>query len=722
MNCQNCGTKLDSGARYCSHCGASVVPSLEDAAARLQKGEEAAFDTIYAGTYSIVRAVVRSFFPDNVEDQEDCIQAIYIKIYRNISKFDPSLASVQTWVKQIAKNECITEWKKKKSHQNLSIDALNMENEEPVEFEDETITFNPEAQMDQKETSRLIQELLADLPEVQKQCLLLYYAAQYKQGEIAQMLEIPEGTVKSRLYHGKKVVEERVLALEKKGVKLYSMSPIVFFAWLLSSEAEAAPDLFHVIRNSAKEMDKQGKTENMDNRSGNGGASDAGSHPTGDPGGAVANQAAASAVKTGAAKAIGMKAAAVIVGAAVLGGAGYGAVKYWNHQEEESRQESTQEKKEEAPKTENQGPEEEALTLDQIDQDRLCNYLSYVDLFSPGDDPTLGGDLYGYAYTLAYTAQTEGTTDSLIPEDQVVSVDPDAWSVTLKRSAFDGLNQVLQVTDDEMMSILDTMTQGGIVAFTEDTIVCYTNEMVLDSQAEITESVEQDGKLLVTYQWSREEGLGMPAEQETRMAVLAKADNAAGYVIESISDAALATVPEAYRTVISAYGDYYYSNGQTMDTTNLSPEDYEGFEDPYTGMGFGFDTTEITDIYYALYDVNHDGIEECFFTTDIEGWRNDYGQYYAIWTSDGTEAHQLIAGRYRIAHSICADGMIREYLSGGAESGEYLYYEFDPNGEKTVADSYEFYTYDEQVQADIAAYNEKYPLAEISLTWNKIQP
>ena len=66
--------------------------------------------------------------------------------------------------------------------------------------------------------------------------------------------------------------------------------------------------------------------------------------------------------------------------------------------------------------------------------------------------------------------------------------------------------------------------------------------------------------------------------------------------------------------------------------------------------------------------------------------------------------------------------MIREYLSGGAESGEYLYYEFDPNGEKTVADSYEFYTYDEQVQADIAAYNEKYPLAEISLTWNKIQP
>lgn len=124
----------------------------------------------------------------------------------------------------------------------------------------------------------------------------------------------------------------------------------------------------------------------------------------------------------------------------------------------------------------------------------------------------MGGALYGYAYMLAYTAQTEGGTVQLIPEDQVLYVDPDTWSVTLKRTAFDELNQIMQISDEEMLGILETMIDGGVMEITEDTIVCYMNEMVLNSQTEITDSKEENGKLLVTYQWSREEGLGFPAE------------------------------------------------------------------------------------------------------------------------------------------------------------------------------------------------------------------
>ena len=203
--------------------------------------------------------------------------------------------------------------------------------------------------------------------------------------------------------------------------------------------------------------------------------------------------------------------------------------------------------------------------------------------------------------------------------------------------------------------------------------------------------------------------------------MFSKAENGPGYVIEAIEDAANADLPEVYQTVISAYGDYYYSNGQTMDIDNLSPEDYQGFDDPYTGMGFGFDTTEITDIYYALYDVNQDGMDECFFTSDIEGNSNDYGQYYAIWTSDGAESHLLVPGRYRIAHSVCADGTIREFLSGGTGSGEYLYYEFASDGKATIVDTYNYDGYDDQAQADIDAYNKKHPLADMTLVWYKIE-
>ena len=98
--------------------------------------------------------------------------------------------------------------------------------------------FNPEAHIDRQETTRLLQEILDDIPLQHKQCLLLFYANQYKQDEIAEMLNIPQGTVKSRLHNGKRMVKEHVLELEKRGTKLYGMSPIVFLVFLFLNDCD----------------------------------------------------------------------------------------------------------------------------------------------------------------------------------------------------------------------------------------------------------------------------------------------------------------------------------------------------------------------------------------------------------------------------------------------------------------------------------------------------
>ena len=56
---------------------------------------------------------------------------------------------------------------------------------------------------------------------------------QYKESEIAKELDMPIGSVRTNCRRGKAAIEKKVIELEKQGTKLYSMSPIVFFLWLL---------------------------------------------------------------------------------------------------------------------------------------------------------------------------------------------------------------------------------------------------------------------------------------------------------------------------------------------------------------------------------------------------------------------------------------------------------------------------------------------------------
>ncbi len=104
-----------------------------------------------------------------------------------------------------------------------------------------------EAVMDQKETSRLIGEILDALPDDQRAVVGLFYFDGMSVKEIAEMLAVSENTVKSRLNYARKKIEVEVLALEKKGTKLYNLAPIPFLLWLFKSQRIYAADLPETI-------------------------------------------------------------------------------------------------------------------------------------------------------------------------------------------------------------------------------------------------------------------------------------------------------------------------------------------------------------------------------------------------------------------------------------------------------------------------------------------
>ena len=111
------------------------------------------------------------------------------------------------------------------------------------DFEDERDYFSPEKQVDYQETKQLVQEMIDRLPEEQRMAVVLYYLENLSVGQIARLMECSEGTIKSRLNYGRKSIKAQVLALEKKGTKLYCMPLVPFLYWMFRQQilAAAAP-------------------------------------------------------------------------------------------------------------------------------------------------------------------------------------------------------------------------------------------------------------------------------------------------------------------------------------------------------------------------------------------------------------------------------------------------------------------------------------------------
>lgn len=193
-----------------------------------RQGDKQAEENLYYGTYQKAYAVAYSFKLDSME-AEDILQISYLKAFQKLSQLEKP-ESFDKWLCQIVRNAC-RDYKKKEK----PILQSQMEDEDsaPIDFEDEDTGAQPEEVIDKQETSRLFKEFLQALPEAQRQVVVMYYYQRMSVREIADELECSEDTVKSRLRYSLPKIKNEVLALEKKGTKLYGVAPIPFFLWVL---------------------------------------------------------------------------------------------------------------------------------------------------------------------------------------------------------------------------------------------------------------------------------------------------------------------------------------------------------------------------------------------------------------------------------------------------------------------------------------------------------
>ena len=236
MECYQCGTKLPEGTKNCPACGRKLIFTARQVQAAID-GDQEAIAGLYNRTYNAVYQTVKSMIRDE-DTVLDILQDAYVKGFQNLDRLKTP-ETFPAWIKQIARNTA-KDWLKRKRPVLFS-ELENEDGDMTLDFEDDRTDNLPETVMDQKETSRLINEILDALSEEQRVVVGLFYYQQLSVKEIAHMLDCSENTVKSRLNYARKRIKAQVEDLERHGTKLYSLSPIPFMLWLFRGmKAQAA--------------------------------------------------------------------------------------------------------------------------------------------------------------------------------------------------------------------------------------------------------------------------------------------------------------------------------------------------------------------------------------------------------------------------------------------------------------------------------------------------
>ena len=233
MYCTFCGKQITENSAFCKYCG-KPVPQ-DNVFAKLvvaaRTGDQEAIGMLYEKTYSKVYYTVKSMIKD--EDAVfDIVQDTYLKAFAHLDSFQGDTKFLP-WVRQIAANTA-RDWLKKKRPMLFTQMAPDDGQDTPVEelLQDARGEDLPDKMIDQKETKRLILEILEELPEDQRAVIGMFYYEEMSVKQIAAAMGVSESAVKSRLMYARNKIEKKVRELEKKGTKLYNLAPLPFLLLL----------------------------------------------------------------------------------------------------------------------------------------------------------------------------------------------------------------------------------------------------------------------------------------------------------------------------------------------------------------------------------------------------------------------------------------------------------------------------------------------------------
>jgi RNA polymerase sigma-70 factor (ECF subfamily) len=167
----------------------------------LSKGDQRAFDELYKRFYGQLLGYFKNMLWGDREKAEDMVHDIFAKIIKNPDYFD-SNRSFRTWLFSVASNMCKNEYKKQAVRKNTTTGV--------EDYRSISSSTNVLAEVQDIQFQQAFEENLAKMDEKHREVFALRHLEGLSMKEIAEVMEINEGTVKSRLFYATKFLAEKL--------------------------------------------------------------------------------------------------------------------------------------------------------------------------------------------------------------------------------------------------------------------------------------------------------------------------------------------------------------------------------------------------------------------------------------------------------------------------------------------------------------------------------
>ena len=172
---------------------------------RCLAGDRAAWEEIVRRYYRRIYNICYRFAGSG-EDAEDLTQEVFIKMYRTLGTYDVERGALMTWMTTIARNLLVDHFRKRKQDRLTdSLDAPTFEQEDAMALGDRIPDHapRPDKTVQSHQTGELVHQALQRLSPELREAVILRDLQDMDYREIATVLKVPEGTVKSRINRGR---------------------------------------------------------------------------------------------------------------------------------------------------------------------------------------------------------------------------------------------------------------------------------------------------------------------------------------------------------------------------------------------------------------------------------------------------------------------------------------------------------------------------------------
>jgi len=144
-------------------------------------------------------------FTGNPVDAEDLTQDVFLKVYSNLASFDFARGSLQVWIATMTRNLLVDNFRRTRNQRATGSLDDGWESAEELKPVDRLVArgVSPHEAAAKKELAKMVQEALARVSVELREAVILRDLEDLDYKEIAQVLGIPEGTVKSRISRGR---------------------------------------------------------------------------------------------------------------------------------------------------------------------------------------------------------------------------------------------------------------------------------------------------------------------------------------------------------------------------------------------------------------------------------------------------------------------------------------------------------------------------------------